>query len=132
MRFRPIMMTTMAPLVGILPIAIGSGAGAETRRGPGVAVVGGLLVSQVLPPDVTPVIHLWIDALSRRLRRGTGSPSATPPDGWAPARTAAARTVVRIGGRWGGRCAWPMVRKASRRSWTWTGRFCRSTAAGSG
>ena len=67
MRFRPIMMTTMAALMGALPIALGMGAGAELRQPLGVAVVGGLLVSQVVTLIITPVIYLYLDKYS-----GTG------------------------------------------------------------
>ncbi len=68
-RFRPIMMTTMAALVGTLPIALGLGAGAESRRPLGLAVVGGLLFSQFLTLFVTPVFYVTMEKLQTRLRR---------------------------------------------------------------
>jgi HAE1 family hydrophobic/amphiphilic exporter-1 len=68
-RFRPIMMTTMAALMGTLPIAVGWGAGAESRRPLGLAVVGGLAFSQIVTLYVTPVFYTYLDALQQRLSR---------------------------------------------------------------
>jgi HAE1 family hydrophobic/amphiphilic exporter-1 len=76
-RFRPIMMTTMAALMGTLPIAVGWGSGAEARRPLGLAVVGGLAFSQIVTLYVTPVFYTYLDALQRRLsRRRAAAPVA--------------------------------------------------------
>jgi HAE1 family hydrophobic/amphiphilic exporter-1 len=79
-RFRPIMMTTMAALVGTIPIAIGWGAGGESRQPLGLAVVGGLFFSQMLTLFVTPVFYLYMDALQKKLRPPvrTDLPEARP------------------------------------------------------
>ena len=84
-RFRPIMMTTAAALMGILPIAIGHGAGGESRRPLGVAVVGGLLFSQVVTLYLTPVLYIYMEKfrmlVGRRLpgrRRATDEPAHSP------------------------------------------------------
>ncbi|MCX5808543.1 MAG: MdtB/MuxB family multidrug efflux RND transporter permease subunit [Proteobacteria bacterium] len=75
LRFRPIMMTTMAALLGALPLALGTGVGSELRRPLGITIVGGLIISQILTLYTTPVIYLAFDRMAKRLRRfkGTGS-----------------------------------------------------------
>ena len=86
LRFRPIMMTTFAAILGALPLAIGWGEGAELRRPLGIAIIGGLLVSQVLTLITTPVVYLYLDRFRKRspeerqLSRGgaAGAPSASP------------------------------------------------------
>ena len=72
------MMTTMAALMGTLPIALGLGAGGEARRPLGVAVVGGLVVSQLLTLYITPVIYLYLDRLPAVVRSWRGSLRAQP------------------------------------------------------
>ena len=84
LRFRPIMMTTFAALFGSLPIALGGGAGSELRRPLGIAIVGGLLVSQWLTLYTTPVIYLYLEQLSRFLGR-TNRPSRLATALTAPA-----------------------------------------------
>ena len=72
LRFRPIMMTTMAAMLGGLPLAIGTGTGSEMRRPLGIAIVGGLVVSQMLTLYTTPVIYLYLDSLSQWWARARG------------------------------------------------------------
>jgi multidrug efflux pump len=83
LRFRPIMMTTMAALLGGLPLALGTGTGAELRRPLGITIVGGLLLSQLLTLYTTPVVYLWFDRLAHRFSRyriGNEIPREMPAD----------------------------------------------------
>jgi hydrophobic/amphiphilic exporter-1 (mainly G- bacteria), HAE1 family len=81
LRFRPIMMTTMAALMGTLPIALGEGASAELRQPLGLAVVGGLCVSQVLTLYITPVLYLYLEDLTRLVRgKRSGEPADEEPE----------------------------------------------------
>jgi multidrug efflux pump len=70
LRFRPIMMTTMAALLGALPLAIGTGLGSELRHPMGISIIGGLIFSQALTLYTTPVIYLWFDRLAQRFSKG--------------------------------------------------------------
>ncbi len=87
LRFRPILMTTLAAMLGALPLLLGTGTGSELRRPLGLAIIGGLLVSQMLTLFTTPVIYLMFDNISRRFRHQplaaggppTGAPAASEP-----------------------------------------------------
>jgi multidrug efflux pump len=82
LRFRPIMMTTMAALLAGVPLALGTGTGSELRRPLGITMVGGLILSQLLTLYTTPVIYLWFDRLARRF---SGQPEMSPGAEPAPA-----------------------------------------------
>src|SRR5262245_1075674 len=84
LRFRPILMTTMAALFGALPLALGTGTGSELRRPLGIAIVGGLILSQLLTLFTTPVVYLYLDRLQSRLQRVFAGRRAPHP---APAHT---------------------------------------------
>jgi multidrug efflux pump len=79
LRFRPILMTTMAALLGAVPLALGSGIGAELRRPLGIAIIGGLIFSQLLTLYTTPVVYLAFDRLARRVNKRLKGSSAAPP-----------------------------------------------------
>jgi multidrug efflux pump len=83
LRFRPIMMTTMAALLGGVPLALGSGLGSELRRPLGISMVGGLIFSQVLTLYTTPVIYIFFDNLARRFS-GKSAPEAVGTRGERP------------------------------------------------
>lgn len=87
-RFRPIMMTTFAAIMGTLPIALGHGAGAESRRPLGLAVVGGLILSQLLTLYITPVIYIYLDRFSAWVGRRTGGPAEEEASVPTPTRAA--------------------------------------------
>ena len=96
LRFRPIMMTTFAALFGGLPLALGTGTGAELRHPLGVTIVGGLLVSQLLTLYTTPVVYIWFDKLSARVRRRVRIGNTAPADGRA-ARLLPPRSLATLG-----------------------------------
>jgi multidrug efflux pump subunit AcrB len=81
LRFRPILMTTMAAMLGALPLAIGAGTGSELRRPLGITIIGGLIVSQVLTLYTTPVVYLYFDRLQhwRKVRASSVRLSAARP-----------------------------------------------------
>jgi multidrug efflux pump len=83
LRFRPILMTTMAALFGALPLALGTGTGSELRRPLGIAIVGGLILSQLLTLFTTPVVYLYLDRIQTRLQRAIARRAPQP----APAHT---------------------------------------------
>lgn len=91
-RFRPIMMTTMAALMGAIPIAIGFGAGGESRQPLGLSILGGLIVSQVLTLYITPVVYVYLDRLQERFtsrkKRGKGKAATAEAPTAAPAQIA--------------------------------------------
>jgi multidrug efflux pump len=87
LRFRPITMTTLAAMLGALPLAFGRGTGSEMRRPLGIAIVGGLIVSQMLTLFTTPVVYLYLDKLRRWFDRGR-SPKALPGEPAAAAKEA--------------------------------------------
>jgi multidrug efflux pump len=86
LRFRPIMMTTMAALLGAVPLALGSGSGSELRRPLGITIIGGLLISQLLTLYTTPVIYIWFDRLGTRFSRKAERSSVPRDQDPLPAR----------------------------------------------
>src|SRR5207302_9377781 len=86
LRLRPVMMTTFAAIFGTLPIALGTGAGAELRQPLGVAVVGGLCLSQLLTLYISPVIYIYLDRIDRMLKRRLEPQLEEVPEPLAPER----------------------------------------------
>jgi multidrug efflux pump len=84
LRFRPIMMTTMAALLGALPLALSTGMGSELRRPLGIAIVGGLIVSQMLTLYTVPVVYLAFDRLAKRVGERRAAPSSAEVLGTSP------------------------------------------------
>jgi multidrug efflux pump len=79
LRFRPILMTTMAAMLGAVPLAFGHGVGSELRRPLGITIIGGLIFSQLLTLYTTPVIYLYFDALAERIAAWRGRDRGQPP-----------------------------------------------------
>ena len=90
LRFRPIMMTTMAALLGGVPLMLGTGTGAEIRQPLGYAIVGGLIVSQALTLYTTPVVFLYLDRINAWFAGASRPKTARPPGGITPPRIPAA------------------------------------------
>jgi multidrug efflux pump len=86
LRFRPIMMTTMAALLGAVPLAFSGGSGSELRRPLGIAIIGGLLISQLLTLYTTPVIYIWFDRLALRFSRPAKTAGIAVPAAPLPAK----------------------------------------------
>jgi multidrug efflux pump len=84
LRFRPIMMTTMAALLGGVPLALGTGTGSELRRPLGITIVGGLIVSQILTLFTTPVVYLFFDKIARKYRRAKQTSRSVQQHGLQP------------------------------------------------
>jgi multidrug efflux pump len=80
LRFRPILMTTLAGALGALPLVLGGGDGSELRHPLGISIIGGLMLSQVLTIFTTPVIYLKLDALAKRFRNAGGHPAGRIDD----------------------------------------------------
>ncbi|MEQ4576517.1 MAG: efflux RND transporter permease subunit, partial [Gammaproteobacteria bacterium] len=83
LRFRPIMMTTAAAMLGALPLALGTGIGSELRRPLGISIVGGLLLSQLVTLYTTPVIYLYMERFSERVRAWRERRAPVPAEGRA-------------------------------------------------
>ena len=84
LRFRPILMTTMAAMLGALPLALGTGTGSELRRPLGITIIGGLMVSQVLTLYTTPVVYLYFDRLQHWWERVRGVQRRSRSNRWRP------------------------------------------------